>query len=618
MDYLVNYLLIFYIFGIATFSLYGLGLFVVGKTMELKKLVILAVTATALIAPLYLTPISHGAALCLMIFFNIFLLHRFSKFSLFACTAAVLSGFSLAVLLEYAFTLYQISKGMVFDPSWLARAIRATPTYLAGAVLVVGGQYLLRRRPRREWFEVFDRTTDKEQLRVFRIVPLAQLYTAFMVIVVIGSTASAVPIFMSVPFSRFVTIILVGPILLCFYLSSTYFNRPRVPVSPMDLVDPVILTPIIILVMFYTGGPASPWKVLFMPLIVTNALKRHGGYGAGIILLATAVPVYFGVTGAGLNGRWLWQLDLIYLTVYIFIFWVIRHFISVENALGRELDDARSNLLAGISHDLRTPVTLMQGYTEALLDKADLVSDNGSKYLLLILARTNGLKNLARDLLELVRLESRSITLNLSPVSVTELLDQVQQRYAPDVKNKGLDLEISIPASCCGQIRLQADPDRLDRVFANLIFNALNHTHPGGSITLGVAVAAEGSAVSFSVADTGEGINKEELPMVFERFYKGTRPCGSQKGSGLGLAISKEIVEMHGGRIRAESEAGRGSTFYFTLPLGGKVTEDSGKARPGQTSGPRTIPLAQIISANIVIAALVAAGVPRSEERRVG
>lgn len=618
MDYLVNYLLIFYIFGIATFSLYGLGLFVMGKTMELKKLAILAVAAAALTAPLYLIPISHGAKLCLMIFFNIFLLHRFSKFSLFACTAAVLSGFSLAVLLEYAFTLYQSSRGMVFDPSWQARALVVTPIYLAGAVLVVGGQYLLRRRPRREWFAVFNRTTDKEQLRVFRIVPLAQLYAAFMVIVVIGSTASAVPVFMSVPFSRFITIILVGPILLCFYLSSNYFNRPGAPVSPMDLVDPVTLAPIIFLVMLYTGGPASPWKVLFIPLIITNALKRHGSYGVGAILLAAAVPLYFGVTGAGLNGIWLWQLDLIYLTVYIFIFWAIRHFIAAENALSREVEGARSNLLAGISHDLRTPITLMQGYSEALLEKVEPASDSGCKYLQLILARTNGLKGLARDLLELVRLETRSIKLNLETVAVTELLEQVEHRYAADVKNKGLGLEINIPEICCGQIRLLADPGRLERVFANLIFNALNHTPPGGSITIGAAVAAEGKELTFSVADTGAGINKEELPMVFERFYKGARPRGSQKGSGLGLAISKEIVEMHGGHIRAESEEGRGSTLYFTLPLRGQVTEDAGKTRPGPTPAPRTIPLAQIVAAFIVIAALIAAGLPFATPDRAG
>lgn len=602
MIYLTDYLLIFYIWSIAAGSVYGIGLFVMGKAVEPKKLIILSVTAAAVAPLFFLAPLSHGTKLYLYLFFLTLFLYRTRKYSIFVCTGAVLAGTAVMTILEYAFAYFLFH--MEFDPSWVFRALRASPGALTGALLAIVGHSWLQRKPPRERFEDFSAVTDKEQLRILKTVPLTQLYTAFLIIMAGHIIGAQMPILV-----RFLPLILVGSILLSYYLSRVYFAPRKAPVAPLDLVDFIVLAPVVCLIMYHTGGAASPWNVLFVPLVMVNALKGHPACGVISILAAAAALTCFGVLVHG-NGVWQPHLDLLYVAVYVFIYWLVRRFIAAENTLSKEVEGARRHLLANISHDLRTPVTLMQGYTEALLDRMDKDPASASKYLRLILTRANGLKRLTTDLLELVKLETRQISLNMRRVSARELLDQVFQRYGQDAKNKGISLVVRSKTNPGGEVWLVADQDRLDRVFANLIFNALSYTPSGGAITVGAGVTPDGRQALFSVSDTGPGIDRNELPSVFQRFYKGAKARHARQGSGLGLAIAKEIVECHGGRIWVESEQGRGSTFHFTLPRRESPEQGRGQDSPGQTRVRTPVPLAQAFSVAIVVIALVATGIP--------
>ncbi|WP_079911128.1 cell wall metabolism sensor histidine kinase WalK [Paenibacillus sp. 32352] len=242
---------------------------------------------------------------------------------------------------------------------------------------------------------------------------------------------------------------------------------------------------------------------------------------------------------------------------------------KMNEDLGR-LETSRRHLLSNISHDLGTPMTLIQGYVEALIDRVVVDPDQQEKYLRLILGRITGLNRLIADLFQLSKLEARQIDFSMQEMAIEDVIHFYSDRYDLEVKNAGLHFSVQapIPASeernKTGSVFI--DIDRIDQVLTNIIYNAIKHTPVGGFIQLQMAI--EGQALVMRVQDNGSGIDPEDLPYIFDRFYKKDKARNSAEGgSGLGLAIAKEIVEFHGGRIWAESRLGQGACICFLLPL---------------------------------------------------
>lgn len=226
----------------------------------------------------------------------------------------------------------------------------------------------------------------------------------------------------------------------------------------------------------------------------------------------------------------------------------------------RRLETIRRDFVANLSHELRTPLAALQALAETLQGGALEDTQAARRFLQRILDEVAALNRLVQDLLDLARLESGRLGLQLSPQAPAELLRQAAERAALAAQEAGVTLHIQAPEDLPPVL---ADRQRILQVLANLLDNAIRFTPPGGSITLGAA--ATGPVVRFWVQDTGIGIPPEHLPRIFERFYK-VDAARQRRGTGLGLAIARHIVEAHQGRIGAESQVGQGSRFWFTLP----------------------------------------------------
>ncbi len=226
----------------------------------------------------------------------------------------------------------------------------------------------------------------------------------------------------------------------------------------------------------------------------------------------------------------------------------------------RRLESIRRDFISNISHELRTPLASLQALVDTLRDGALDDPPAAMRFLSLMETEVDTLTQMVRELLELSRIESGQVPLRLAETTVEALLLPPVERLRPQAERAGLGLEVSLPP---GLPLIRADCERVQQVVTNLVHNAIKFTPPNGRITCGAR--AEGACVVIWVRDTGVGISPEDLPRVFERFYKADR-ARSGGGTGLGLAISKHIVQAHGGLIWAESEVGRGSTFYFSLP----------------------------------------------------
>jgi len=240
------------------------------------------------------------------------------------------------------------------------------------------------------------------------------------------------------------------------------------------------------------------------------------------------------------------------------------------------MEQSRKHLLANIAHDLRTPITLIRGYVEAMLDGVIEDPQQRTKHLKLIATKVAGLSSLIADLFELTQLESRRVTFNRRPMLVTDLVDGLYMKYEGDMSHAGISPVLERPqwaerTEGSGPM-VVVDSERIDRVISNLIYNALKFTPRGGTVTVSYGLAETGAPTKpptlvVCVRDTGSGISAEDLPYVFDRFYKAPRARSNAPGSGLGLSIAREIVELHGGQIWAESTPGEGASFCFTLPL---------------------------------------------------
>ena len=235
------------------------------------------------------------------------------------------------------------------------------------------------------------------------------------------------------------------------------------------------------------------------------------------------------------------------------------------------MEAARRDLIAAVSHDLRTPIASIRAMAEAVND--GVVSDpvTVSRYLHTIGTETHHLTTLIDDLFELSQIDAGALKLRIAPASIDDLVSDALESMAPQAQVKGVRLHGEIKDA---PRQLHLDAPRMQRVLFNLIQNAIRHTPADGSVTLTVARDGTGDGVEMVVVDTGEGIPATDLPHIFNRFYRGERARTRERdggslssGAGLGLAIAKGIVEAHGGSIRATSAQGKGTAFHVTLPM---------------------------------------------------
>jgi two-component system phosphate regulon sensor histidine kinase PhoR len=232
----------------------------------------------------------------------------------------------------------------------------------------------------------------------------------------------------------------------------------------------------------------------------------------------------------------------------------------------RRLETVRRDFISNLSHELRTPLASLKALTETLQDGALDDPPAARRFIHQIQIETDALTQMVTELLELSRIESGRLSLDLKPVSVYELLDSSSKRMQLQAERAGISLRVE----CAENLpKVNIDSQRLEQVLVNLIHNAVKFTKPGGEVILGAEMVHMGEAgigeVRFAISDTGIGIPADDVPRIFERFYRVDK-SRTGGGTGLGLSITKHIVETHKGRVWAESIEGRGSTFYFTIP----------------------------------------------------
>ena len=224
---------------------------------------------------------------------------------------------------------------------------------------------------------------------------------------------------------------------------------------------------------------------------------------------------------------------------------------------------SQRDFVADVSHELKTPLTSIQGFAQALLDDTANTPESRKQAAQIIYDESGRMHRMALDLLDLARFEGGIADLKISQVDMKVLLQNVIEKFTPQAQRKNVELRLSVFDDLS---MLPGDGDRLAQVFTNLVDNALKFTPEGGQVML--SAEQVGDEIELSVADTGSGVPNEALPRLFDRFYQvdEARAGGSSHGTGLGLAIAKEIIRAHGGRIGVRSE-GNGTIFIVHLPL---------------------------------------------------
>jgi signal transduction histidine kinase len=225
---------------------------------------------------------------------------------------------------------------------------------------------------------------------------------------------------------------------------------------------------------------------------------------------------------------------------------------------------SQRDFVANVSHELKTPLTSIQGFAQAILDDTADTPEARKQAAQIIYDEAGRMHRMALDLLDLARLEAGTADLKMSPVDLDVLLRNIVEKIGRQAQRTGVNLQVNIPEKLPILI---GDGDRLAQVFTNLVDNALKFTLANGSVTL--QAVKVGTEMEISITDTGIGIPKEALPRLFDRFYQvdPSRAGGERHGAGLGLAIVQEIIQSHNGRISVRSEVGRGTTFVIHLPL---------------------------------------------------
>jgi signal transduction histidine kinase len=224
---------------------------------------------------------------------------------------------------------------------------------------------------------------------------------------------------------------------------------------------------------------------------------------------------------------------------------------------------SQKEFVANVSHELKTPLTSIQGFAQAILDGTAGTPETQSHAAQIIFDEAGRMHRMVLDLLDLARLDAGMLELNLAPLDVRALLNNIAEKFSLQAQRAGIRLEVNCPALPA----IPADGDRLAQVLTNLVDNALKFTPSGGLIALEGAALPTG--LEIRVGDTGPGIPPQALPRIFERFYQAdlARQGGKKHGAGLGLAIAAEITRAHGGKISVRSEMGQGSQFTVWLPF---------------------------------------------------
>jgi signal transduction histidine kinase len=233
---------------------------------------------------------------------------------------------------------------------------------------------------------------------------------------------------------------------------------------------------------------------------------------------------------------------------------------------------AQRDFVANVSHDLKTPITAISGWSQALLDGAASSDAEREHAVETIHTEAGRMQRMVNELLDLARLESGQLQLILKTVDLSEILAGVHRSFRPVAADKGIALVYE--AAPVGPIN--GDPDRLTQVFANLVDNALAYSPPGSQVTL--STTTSGGWIEGVVRDTGPGIPPDEIDRIFERFYRleKSRVRSEQgRGAGLGLSIVRELVEAHGGTVYVSSPPGEGTTFTVRLPAASGIAPNS-------------------------------------------
>ncbi len=233
----------------------------------------------------------------------------------------------------------------------------------------------------------------------------------------------------------------------------------------------------------------------------------------------------------------------------------------------RRLERMRSEFVANVSHELKTPIAAVKGFAETLLGGGVQDEQTSRAFLQIIYDESERLNRLIGDILELSKIESKRSPLNFSPIHLQPFFDTIREMLNSSAAKKNITMEMNVPE----EMFMEADEDRLRQIFVNLISNAVNYTQDGGKVRLTVEekVSENGEErILFHVRDTGMGIPKKDLPRIFERFYRVDKARSRiSGGTGLGLSIVKHLVDLHHGTVTVESEVNIGTTFTVNLPL---------------------------------------------------
>ncbi|HEV2803712.1 MAG TPA: ATP-binding protein [Chthoniobacterales bacterium] len=229
----------------------------------------------------------------------------------------------------------------------------------------------------------------------------------------------------------------------------------------------------------------------------------------------------------------------------------------------RKVEKMRRDFVANVSHELRTPLSIFRGYLETLLEDPHQPPGELLRILEIMERHSNRLNALVEDVLSLARLESSGMELNSSEIDLPDFLHAIMRDWEKRFAAKKLKSHLNFPGTLPP---LRADETRLQELIYNLLDNAVKYSEPGGTVFL--RAEPEGESVRISVADQGPGIPPDDLPRIFERFYRADKSrSGAQPGTGLGLSIVKHIAQLHGGSVDAQSEFGNGTTISVLLPV---------------------------------------------------
>lgn len=237
----------------------------------------------------------------------------------------------------------------------------------------------------------------------------------------------------------------------------------------------------------------------------------------------------------------------------------------------QKIESARRRLLASVSHELNTPLTFIQGYIKAMID--GVISKDDSTYLRAVYSDTQMMAHSIQDLQELSKLESGQVSFRFERLDMKAFVLKLYEEQKTVIQERGFHFhykETVYNAPNDEKVFCEIDSIRIKQVYINLLTNAEKFTSTGGTISVEVEIPSLSNSeeVKVSIRDTGQGISEKDLPFIFSRFYKVNQTINEEgRGAGLGLAIAKEIIEFHGGSISAKSEQGKGSVFFFTIPI---------------------------------------------------